>query len=96
MINNEYKYNRVVGGASLISTANTHQKQRKIKDRSSSISSIIEDIRRSDFQEHNVLTYPDLPSFRQVYSECTKQALDNNEIILNKEIVIESGPAPAT
>lgn len=47
----------------------------------SSISSIIEVIRRSDFQEHNLLIYPDLPSFRQIYSVCTKQALDNNEIV---------------
>lgn len=47
----------------------------------SSISSIIEVIRRSDFQEHNLLIYPDLPSFRQIYSVCTKQALYNNEIV---------------
>nr|MDQ4013273.1 MEDS domain-containing protein [Thermoproteota archaeon] len=68
-------------GATSVNTNNLHQKQINSKYHSSSISSIIEDIRRSDFQEHNLLIYPDLPSFRQIYSECTKQALDNNEIV---------------
>ena len=39
---------------------------------------IIRDIRRSDFKEHNMLLYPDLQSYREIYSECTKQALENN------------------
>lgn len=84
MINNEYKGNDIISGAS-VNTSNTHQKKhlnRNDKNNStSSISSIIEVIRRSDFQEHNLLIYPDLPSFRQIYSVCTKQALDNNEIV---------------
>ncbi len=82
MINNEYKGNDIIGGAS-VNTTNTHQKHlnRNDNNNSSSISSIIEDIRRSDFQEHNLLIYPDLPSFRQIYSISTKQALDNNEIV---------------
>src|ERR671911_1414275 len=82
MINNEYKGNDIIGGAS-VNTTNTHQKHlnRNDNNNSSSISSIIEDIRRSDFQEHNLLIYPDLPSFRQIYSQCTKQALENNEIV---------------
>src|ERR687892_2858732 len=82
MINNEYKGNDIIGGASVNNT-NTHQKHlnRNDNNNSSSISSIIEDIRRSDFQEHNLLIYPDLPSFRQIYSECTKEALDNNEVV---------------
>src|SRR5215216_3106028 len=81
MINNEYKGNDIIGGAS-VNTTSTNQKHpnRNDNNSSSSISSLIEDIRQSDFQEHNLLIYPDLPSFRQIYSVCTKQALDNNEI----------------
>jgi hypothetical protein len=81
MINNEYKGNDVIDGAS-VNITSTHQKHlnRNDNNSSSSVSSIIEDIRQSDFQEHNLLIYPDLPSFRQIYSVCTKQALDNNEI----------------
>jgi hypothetical protein len=29
-----------------------------------------------------MIVYPDLPSFRKIYSECTKQALDSNEIVV--------------
>ena len=82
MSNNiKYKGNDVTGAAARVNTNDLHQKQINSKYHSNSISSIIEDIRRSDFQEHNLLIYPDLPSFRQIYSECTKQALDNNEIV---------------
>ena len=81
MSNNEYKGNDINSSAASVDTANLDQKQINSRNGSSSISSIIEDIRRSDFQEHNILIYPDLPSFRQIYSECTKQALDNNEIV---------------
>jgi MEDS: MEthanogen/methylotroph, DcmR Sensory domain len=80
MINNNYNGNGVISGGS-VNTTNINQKQINSKDNSSAISSIIEDIQRSDFQEHNLLIYPDLPSFRQIYSECTKRALDNNEIV---------------
>lgn len=76
MTNSEYKPTEFINDAS-VNTANTHQKQIN----SNSISSIIEDTRRSNFREHNLLIYPDLPSFRQIYSACTKQALDNNEIV---------------
>lgn len=81
MSNNEYKGNDISSSAATVDTPNLDQKQINSRDGSSNISSIIEDIRRSDFQEHNILIYPDLPSFRQIYSECTKQALDNNEIV---------------
>jgi len=81
MTNNEYKGNESSSSGATVDTANLNQKQINSRIGSSSISSIIEDIRRSDFQEHNILIYPDLPSFRQIYSECTKQALDNNEIV---------------
>jgi hypothetical protein len=46
-----------------------------------SISGMIEDIRRSNFDEHNMLIYTELPTFRKLYSECTRQALENNEIV---------------
>jgi hypothetical protein len=81
MSNNEYKGNDISSGAATVGTANLDQKQINSRNGSSSISSIIEGIRGSDFQEHNILIYPDLPSFRQIYSECTKQALDNNETV---------------
>ncbi len=80
MINNEYKDDDEISGAS-VNTPSIHQKQVNSKDNTSSISSVVDDIRRSDFQEHNLLIYPDLLSFRQIYSECTKQALDNNEVV---------------
>ena len=76
MNNREYNPAEFINDAS-VSTENINEKQIN----SDSISSIIEDVRRSDFQQHNLLIYPDLPSFRQIYSECTKQALDNNEIV---------------
>ena len=76
MNNSEYKPTQSINEAS-VNSANIHEKQIN----SNSIFSIIEDIRQSDFQEHNLMIYPDLPSFRQIYSECTKQALNNNEIV---------------
>jgi hypothetical protein len=76
MNNSEYKPTEFINDAS-VNTENINEKQIN----SDSLSSIIEDVRRSDFQEHNLLIYPNLPSFRQIYSECTKQALDNNEIV---------------
>jgi hypothetical protein len=80
MINNEYKGGDSTSNDS-VNTTSTDQKQINSRDDSRSISFAIEDIRRSDFQEHNLLIYSDLPSFRQIYSQCTKQALENNEIV---------------
>ena len=80
MINNGYKGNDEIGGAS-INTPILHRKHVKRKDNTSSIPSVIDDIRRSGFQEHNLLIYPDLLGFRQICSECTKEALDNNEVV---------------
>jgi hypothetical protein len=80
MINNEYKGDdSSINGS--VNTTSRDQKRINSRDDSHSISFTIEDIRRSGFQEHNLLIYPDLPSFRQIYSECAKQALDNNEIV---------------
>ncbi|MDQ3969001.1 MAG: MEDS domain-containing protein [Thermoproteota archaeon] len=81
MINNKYKGDDSSSNGSVNNTTSTDQKQINSRDDSRSISFAIEDIQRSGFQEHNLLIYPDLPSFRQIYSECTKQALDNNEIV---------------
>ena len=48
---------------------------------SSSSSSLIEKIRQSNFHDHDIMIYPDLPTFRQVYSQATKEALERNEIV---------------
>jgi MEDS: MEthanogen/methylotroph, DcmR Sensory domain len=48
---------------------------------SSSSSSLIEKIRQSKFHDHDIMIYPDLPTFRQVYSQATKEALERNEIV---------------
>jgi hypothetical protein len=48
---------------------------------SSSSSSIIEKIRQSHPHDHNVMVYSDLPTFRRVYSQATKEALERNEIV---------------
>jgi hypothetical protein len=48
---------------------------------SSSSSSLIERIRQSKFHDHDIMIYPDLPTFRQVYSQATKEALERNEIV---------------
>jgi hypothetical protein len=45
-------------------------------------SSLVEEIRHSNFHDHNMLIYPDLATYRKIYSESAKQALDNNEIVL--------------
>jgi hypothetical protein len=49
---------------------------------SPSSSSVVEEIRHSKFHAHNMLIYPDLPTYRKIYSESAKQAVDNNETVL--------------
>jgi MEDS: MEthanogen/methylotroph, DcmR Sensory domain len=49
---------------------------------SPSSSSVVEEIRHSNFHDHNMLIYPDLPTYRKIYSESAKQAVDNNETVL--------------
>ena len=44
-------------------------------------SSLIEKIRLSQPHDHDAMIYSDLPSFRQVYSQATKEALKRNEIV---------------
>jgi hypothetical protein len=48
---------------------------------SPSFSSLVEGIRHSNFHDHNLLIYPDLTTYRKIYSESAKQALDNNEVV---------------
>jgi MEDS: MEthanogen/methylotroph, DcmR Sensory domain len=43
--------------------------------------SLVQAIRQSRFHDHDAMIYPDLPTFRQVYSEATKEALERNEIV---------------
>jgi len=49
---------------------------------SPSSSSLVEEIRHSNFHDHDMLIYPDLPTYRKIYSESAKQALNNNETVL--------------
>jgi hypothetical protein len=49
---------------------------------SPSSSSLVQGIRHSNFHDHNMIIYPDLTTYRKLYSQSAKQALDNNEIVL--------------
>ena len=49
---------------------------------SPSSSSLVQEMRHSNFHDHNMLIYPDLRTYRKIYSEGAKQALDNNETVL--------------
>ena len=49
---------------------------------SPSSSSLVEEMRHSNFHDHNMLLYTDLPTYRKIYSESAKKALDNNETVL--------------
>jgi KaiC/GvpD/RAD55 family RecA-like ATPase len=60
-----------------------HTSGRNLKSMSSpSFSSLVEEIRHSNFHDHDMLIYPDLTTYRKIYSESAKQALDNNETVL--------------
>ncbi len=48
----------------------------------SSSSHLVQEICHSNFHDHNMLIYPDLTTYRKIYSESAKQALDNNETVL--------------
>lgn len=64
-------------------TDNKHEGQTSSRNREnmSRSSALVEKIRQSHFHDHDAMIYPDLPTFRQVYSEATKEALDRNEIV---------------
>ena len=66
---------------STITNSTTNKCQEHMSWKKKSVPSISEDIQHSGFHEHNMLIYSDLPTFRKIYSECTRQALRNNEIV---------------
>jgi hypothetical protein len=80
MIENEPD-NYINGGNSTSTTGTTSKYQEEMNTKKKSVPGIIEDIRRSNFYYHNMLIYSDLPTFRKIYSECTRQALHSNEIV---------------
>jgi hypothetical protein len=49
---------------------------------SPSSSSLVQEVRHSNFHDHNMLIYPDLTTYRKIYSESAKLALDDNEVVL--------------
>jgi hypothetical protein len=60
-----------------------HTSGRNLKNMSSpSSSSLVQEVRHSNFHDHDMLIYPDLTTYRNIYSESAKQALDNNEVVL--------------
>ena len=60
-----------------------HTSGRNLKNMfSPSSSSLIQEVRHSNFHDHNMLIYPDLTTYRKIYSESAKLALDNNEVVL--------------
>src|SRR5215203_6068247 len=77
MIKNEAD-NYINGGNNTSTTSNYQEEMNRKKK---SVPGIIEDVRRSNFHDHNMLIYSDLPTFRKIYSECTRQALHSNEIV---------------
>ncbi len=48
---------------------------------SPSSSPLVQEVCHSNFRDHNMLIYPDLTTYRKIYSESAKQALDNNEVV---------------
>ena len=80
MIENEPD-NYINGGNSTSTTGPTSKYQEEMNTKKKSVPGIIEDIRRSNFHDHNMLIYSDLSTFRKIYSECTRQALHSNEIV---------------
>jgi hypothetical protein len=80
MIENE-PHNYINGGNSTSTTGPTSKYQEETNTKKKSVSGIIEDVRRSSFHDHDMLIYSDLPTFRKIYSECTRQALHSNEIV---------------
>ncbi|MDQ3883735.1 MAG: hypothetical protein M3243_06730, partial [Thermoproteota archaeon] len=67
----------------ILITMKNHTSDRNLKNMSSpSFSSLVEEIRHSNFHDHDMLIYPDLTTYRKIYSESAKEALDNNEVVL--------------
>jgi hypothetical protein len=64
-------------------SGNRHSKREKVRHNEDNNSSLLAGSvwKTTNFHDHNVLVYPDLPTYRKIYSESTKQALDSNEIV---------------
>jgi hypothetical protein len=60
----------------------TSSKNHKNMSSPSSSPSLVQEVRHSNLHDHNMLIYPDLTTYRKVYSESAKLALDNNEVVL--------------
>jgi hypothetical protein len=56
------------------------EKVKPIEDDSSLLAGSV--WKTTDSHDHNILVYPDLPTYRKIYSESARHALDNNEIVL--------------
>jgi hypothetical protein len=67
-------------GSKFEARRNNTNTSNNVNDRKSS--STIAEICQLGLYDHNMLIYPDLSTFRKIYSECAKQALENNEIVL--------------
>jgi hypothetical protein len=80
--------NKVIANISPAGTDNINNREIPYSNRnhksmpSASSSSLVQEIRHSSFHDHNMLIYPDLTTYREVYSESAKQALDDNETVL--------------
>jgi hypothetical protein len=55
------------------------EKVKPIEDDSSLLAGSV--WKTTDSHDHNILVYPDLTTYRKIYSESAKHALDNNEIV---------------
>ncbi len=59
----------------------SHNNNNGISTSSSSPFSLIDKIRQIHPRDHDMMIYPDLPTFRKVYSRAAKEALERNEIV---------------
>jgi hypothetical protein len=59
----------------------SHNNNNGISTSSSYPFSLIDKIRQIHPRDHDMMIYPDLPTFRKVYSRATKEALERNEIV---------------
>ncbi len=62
---------------------NGHSEKRKVRPDESNNSPLLADSiwNKTYSHDHNMLIYRDLPTYRKIYSESAKQALDNNEVV---------------
>ncbi len=64
-------------------SGNGYSQKEKVKPIEDDSSLLVGSVwKTTDSHDHNILVYPDLPTYRKIYSESAKQALDNNETVL--------------